>query len=106
MRARRLISGLLVPALLVGLVLLLATLQYRWLGQVSQAEREQLQRSLTQRARDFADEFDREISQAYTALRMTGDVLATGAWAPWSEAFERWRAAAKFPGIVNGVYLA
>ena len=41
MRLRRLPVGLALPAMLVGLVCLLATLQYQWLGKVSEAERRQ-----------------------------------------------------------------
>ena len=52
---------LLLPAALVVLVATLATLQYHWLGQVSEAERDRLQTSLRQSAKDMADDFDREL---------------------------------------------
>jgi signal transduction histidine kinase len=106
MRARRRVSGLLVPAVLVGLVVVLAALQYRWLGQVSEAERVQLQRSLTQRGKDFTDEFDKELSQAYAALRMTPEELASGPSRTWPDGIDRWRAASRFPGLVKAIYLA
>ena len=58
MPASRLSLKLLLPVGLILLVVVLGALQYRWLGQVSQAERAQLQRSLNQRAQEFAREFD------------------------------------------------
>jgi two-component system sensor histidine kinase SenX3 len=90
------------PALLVGLVGLLATLQYQWLGKVSEAEREQLRRSLTQRAREFADDFDLEISRAYETLQLNSgrDV------AVFSAGFDKWSETARFPQMIRGVYLA
>ena len=39
-----------VAAALLGLIVLLATLQYRWLGQVSAAERERMKANLAARA--------------------------------------------------------
>ena len=39
-----------VAAALLGLIALLATLQYRWLGQISDAERERMTATLSARA--------------------------------------------------------
>ncbi len=48
----------------VALLVLLATLQYRWIGQLSSAERERLQNDLHAAAERFADEFNRETGRA------------------------------------------
>ncbi len=105
MRARRLVRGLLAPVLLVALVGTLAVLQYRWLGQVSEAEREQLRESLDRRARDFADEFDRTITHLYQGLR---PVSAFDPAAP--EAFlgryDQWLASTPTPALVKAMYFA
>ena len=50
------------------LLALLAFLQYRWLGQVSDGERERMRATLETRARDFAEEFDRELGKAVSAF--------------------------------------
>src|SRR5206468_11894465 len=50
-------------AALLGLIALLATLQYRWLGRISDAERERMRASLNARASEFAQDFDRELTQ-------------------------------------------
>jgi signal transduction histidine kinase len=106
MKARRVPLGLVVPVLLVGLVAVLATLQYRWLGQVSEAEREQLRRSLNQRAREFADEFDFEISRAYATLQLAQGTVAARDWTAFASAVDKWNTTAKFPQTVRGIYLA
>jgi len=51
MSVPRLRFKLALPIGLILLVVVLGALQYQWLGQVSEAERAQLQRSLNQRAR-------------------------------------------------------
>ncbi len=102
---RRLVSSLIVPVGLVGLVAVLATLQYRWLGQVSEAEREQLRRSITQRAREFADDLDQDVSALYRALEAVTDPAGAGAGAV-APALEQWRTAARHPSILRALYLA
>lgn len=94
-------------ALPIGLILLVVTLgalQYRWLGQVSEAERAQLQRSLNQRAREFADDFDKEIGFAYARLGITADAAAEGLWPRLDETFAGWKAGAPHPDLVKAVY--
>lgn len=46
----------------------LATLQYRWVGQISAAERDRLRQSLRSRLDEFARSFDNEIATAANAL--------------------------------------
>jgi len=45
--------------LLLVLLVTLGTLQYRWLGEVSEAERVRMRDGLRARAADFAESFDR-----------------------------------------------
>ena len=85
--------------------MLLATLQYRWLGQVSEAEREQLRRSVAARASEFGVEFDTEITRVYEALQDQRDAASRCDVAAVGAALERWRTSARFPGLVREVYL-
>lgn len=59
---------LLVAAMLV-LLPLLAVLQYRWLGEVSAAERERMQANLKTSAERFCSDFDRELTAIYTQIQ-------------------------------------
>jgi len=62
-------------AALLALLATLATLQYRWLGDVSNAERDRLRASLRTRASDLSRAFDREITHLYLAFHVDGDEL-------------------------------
>jgi len=106
MRRRRLSLGLLLPAGLVVLLALVATLQYRWLGQVSEAERDQLRRLLEQRATDFADDVDRELSRAYLAFQIGDTMVEPSRPETLAPRLASWRAVARFPEIIRAIYVA
>jgi signal transduction histidine kinase len=92
--------------LLLVLLVTLGTLQYRWLGEVSEAERARLRDGLRARATDFAQAFDRELTRTYSAFRLTSDRLDGDEAAALAEAWARWRTAARVPALVRDVYVA
>jgi len=106
MRVRILSSRIALPVLLAALVCVLAVLQYRWLGQASEAERTQLVRSLTQRTTDIANAFDGELTQAYLAHQLTQQAARSKDWTGFADAIDRWRRTARFPQMVRAVYMA
>ena len=65
------IAGVVLAVLLATL----ATFQYRWLGEVGEAERERMRAGLQTRAADFTQEFDRELTRIYVAFHGEPDVL-------------------------------
>src|SRR4029077_17086202 len=85
------------PVLLLVLLVTLATLQYRWLGEVSEAERARMRDGLRARAAEFSLAFDRELTRTYTAFHLTTDQLDAGEPAALDAAWTRWRAAAPAP---------
>ena len=98
----------LVAAALLGLIALLAVLQYRWLGQISDAERTQRRTTLAAGALEFAQDFDREITRAYLLFQadtpiehMANDQELAGRFAA---RYDRWQATARFPRLVNEFY--
>src|SRR6266511_1274059 len=91
---------------LVALLAALATLQYRWLGEVRDAERERMRASLRSRLSEFAQEFDGELTRAYLAFHLTSDQLDAGEDAALADALKRWQASTKVPGLVQNIYLA
>lgn len=95
------------PAAVFLLVLLaaLATLQYRWLGEVSDAERDRMRASLRSRASDFAQEFDAELTRTYVAFHVDGDRLEADPAAALGDAYARWQASTHAPGLVRAVYV-
>jgi len=81
---------------LIGLLLillpLLAVLQYRWLTEVSQGERVQMQLHLHAAAEQFTSDFDRELTRAFLVFQpepQFGTADATPALA--AEAAQSWR---------------
>jgi signal transduction histidine kinase len=94
-----------VVAAMFGLIVLLATLQYRWLGQISAAERDRMRATLNTRATGFAHDFDRELTRAYLLFQADGPGDAANAAARLSARYERWHATARFPRMIGAVYL-
>ena len=104
-RPPRLLLRLVVPGALVLLVATLAALQYRWLGQVSDAERDRRHTWLTQHAQELADDFDLELLRVYVALQGAGEAALRRDAERFAAQYDRWRDNAPFPQIVRAVYL-
>lgn len=105
MRARAWTVRLIVPAALVVLVAALAALQYRWLGQVSKADRDRMQASLERQARELADDFDAEVLRVYLAFQADRTVLSAHRPGDFAARYEAWHADAKYPDFVRAFYL-
>ncbi len=93
--------SLAVVGLLVFLLVVLATLQYRWIAQVSEAERARLKTSLDQAAAGFCQDFDSEIARvsAHFNLEQPEDE----AQLPWllADRLRSWRSEAAWPGLIG-----
>ncbi|HEX7138118.1 MAG TPA: HAMP domain-containing sensor histidine kinase [Vicinamibacterales bacterium] len=95
-------------AALLALLATLATLQYRWLGDVSNAERDRLRASLRTRASDLSRAFDREITHLYLAFHVEGEELDRDPAGRLSAAYDSAQqpsAASGAGGLVRGVFL-
>jgi signal transduction histidine kinase len=89
----------------MAIVAVLAGLQYRWLGQVSRAERQRMQETITARAVALADDIDHEISRAFVMFQLR----AAEADAPGpalARRYQMWREVSRYPDLVREVYLA
>ena len=95
-------NSLFAAGLLFALLAVLATLQFRWIGEVRDAERERLQASARAAAEAVAIEFDREVGRA---MRTFGEALRArgtgGLAASLAAARARWAADARFPSLVS-----
>jgi signal transduction histidine kinase len=83
----------------------LAVLQYRWVGQVSVAERERMQRNLRNAAIQFRDSFDAEIARAFGALQVGANTARDGFSEQYSDRYEAWIATADYPELVANVFV-
>ena len=94
-----------VAAALLGLIALLATLQYKWLGRISDEEREGMKASLSTRASGFAQDFDSELTRAYLLFQVEPMEDAGNLAARVAARYDRWQSTARHPRLIKDVYL-
>lgn len=94
---------LLVAALLI-LLPLLAVLQYRWLGEVSAAERERMQANLKTSAERLCADFDRELTNAFVQLQSPVLPNSDQPAADFASRYRRWMASTPNPKLISGIY--
>jgi len=95
-------------ALVAGMLILLpvlAFLQYRWLGQLSDADRDRIERSLKVTTTAFVQQIDSELARAYVSLQLDAATVRQRAWAGYADRYAFWRAAANEPAFVTDVFL-
>ena len=90
---------------LTALLPLLAVLQFRWLGEVSRAERDRMQASLKTAVANFTQDFDRELTRAYTTFQMDPLTLRNRDWQAYARRYDFWAQTQPYPQLVSGVYL-
>ncbi len=100
---RRVPFRIVVPVLLMAVLAVLAVLQYRWLGQVSQAERQRMHETMTARAQSLANDIDREISRLYLTFQIR-DRDGSQFEALVAERYTFWRAGTRHPDLIAGLY--
>ena len=76
---------------LAGLSVLLAFLQYRWIGEVSRAEQERLKSNLHSTLERLRDDFNGNIAQAASALTLSGPGLPSEREPLYLQKFKHWR---------------
>jgi two-component system, OmpR family, sensor histidine kinase SenX3 len=99
-----------IAAALVGVMALLATLQYKWLGRITDAERESRKATLNARTSAYASDFDKELTLAYMLFQLEPMLGVTDAdesiASRFTARYERWQAAARFPRLIKDCYVA
>src|SRR5438128_10206249 len=96
---------LMVAAAALLLLALLAALQYRWLGQVSEGEREQLKGSLRATAKRFSQDFDHELTLAYAAFSRSTPEPGDEPLTDYAARYDRWQATAQHPQLITTIFL-
>lgn len=104
-RTRRPLALYLVAGGALLLLPLMAVLQYRWIGQVSDAERERRERTLKAATSQVAQDLDLELFRAFVGLQVDGESLKTEDWGGYAERAQAWRAATALPSLVRDVLL-
>ena len=95
----------LVTCALLVLLPALAVLQYRWVGQVSTAERERMQRNLRTAAEQFRENFDGEMIRAVLSLQVGPATALEGTSERYTDRYETWLNTSAHPQVVAAVLL-
>src|SRR5262249_51270469 len=94
-----------IPIAALLLLVLLASLQYYWMGQISADERERMRTSLRVGATRFSEDFNRELARIYLSLQMDAATMRDQAWKDYARRYDNWFATAPYPRLVGDVYL-
>ncbi len=84
---------------LLGLLVFLATLQYQWLGQISDAEKVRLEERLKDDTKRFADDFNEEIQNAYYPFKFTEDD-----WGSFNNRYKAWKQKTNYPSLITSIH--
>lgn len=93
--------------LVIALLALLgvsAVLQYVWLGQISEAERDRLTRRLQTDTERFSTDFNREIQSAYFNFQTDDALWQSKNWAQFNERYDLWREKSAYPKLITDFY--
>src|SRR5688572_27888100 len=91
--------------LLLVLLPALAVVQYRWVGQVSVAERERMHRNLENAADQFRDTFNQAIIAPLVQLQVGAATARDGSSDQYSDRYNSWINTAEHPQVVAGIFL-
>jgi two-component system, OmpR family, sensor histidine kinase SenX3 len=98
---------LLVMAVVLSVLLAaLGTLQYRWLGQVSDGELGQMKSYLNATANRVARDFDSELTDAYNAFYPDLSPGAVEDGTSYANQYIRWASGAQYPSLIKNIWLA
>src|SRR5262252_5291250 len=96
---------LIAGAVLAALLIALAVLQYRWIGEVGEAERARMRAGLQTRVTDFSHEFDRDLTRLYLAFHLEPDAFDRDPAQSIADGLDKVQSLARVPGLVRGVFL-
>lgn len=101
---RRSWTTFLLIAGLLGLLVLLGGLQYRWLSQISESDGEKAHKRVQEQADHFAMDFNREIQNAYFNFQTDAESWKKRDWAAFNERYNYWREKTAYPDLISGFY--
>lgn len=96
------------PILIIGVLLallcLLAFLQYRWLGQISDGERERLTRTVKSDTERFAADFNQEIQNAYFNFQTNAENWREKNWKEFNDRYDFYKGKTAYPELIKDFY--
>src|SRR5512140_3055678 len=99
--SRSAMAALISLAVLTVALAVLGTLQYRWIGQMADAERQRMHSGIEFAARHFSDDFDHELTRMFFSFQMP---LPEATPEHLLKRYDEWAAAARDPRILKSIY--
>jgi hypothetical protein len=90
---------------LLALLVLLATLQYYWLGEVSVGDRDRMQSIVDAGAVRFGEDFDLEVARMYMTFQIDAQAVLARQWERYAQRYDHWTQHAPYRKLVGDVYL-
>src|SRR4029078_7541771 len=99
------VSGVtLLAAAVLILLPALAWLQYSWLNQIADADRDRRARTLQTAASQLAQDFDGEVGKGVMGLQLEPAMVEQEAWSSYAERYQTWADNAVAPDIIKSIY--
>src|SRR6478672_5814707 len=90
---------------LVALLIALGALQYRWQNQISESQREKMHKMAQEETGRFAEDFNKEIQNAYFNFQVGAEDWRAKNYRPFVERYEFWQSKTSYPTLINDFYL-
>src|SRR5262245_42550943 len=105
-RSHRITPVIVLVCLMCVLLPLLVWLQYKWLGELSTAERERAESNLREAAANLSESFNSELAGIYFALQIDSSTLRARDWSRYSDRYSRWASSSPNKDLIERVLLA
>ena len=99
------VSSVLVVSALVGILLVLAVLQYQWIGQFSSAERERMQERLRATVSQFRQQFNEPLFRMAASFEMEPPSVRERDWNRFIDLYKEWTEHETHAGLVADLYV-
>ena len=91
-------------SVVIGLLTLFLGLQYRWLSEVGEAERERMHKRAEGDATRLADDFNREMRAAYFNFQTAAETWKKSDWSEFNERYDFWKEHTSHPDLIRDIY--
>lgn len=96
--------SILTVAGVVGLLTLFLGLQYRWLTEVSDAERERMHKRAEMDSHRLVEDFNREMQAAFYNFQTDAEVWKKENWNEFNERYDFWKGRTAYPELIRDIY--
>ena len=94
-------AALISLAVLGAALIVLGTLQYRWIGEMADAERQRMRAGIEFAAHHYSDDFDHELTRMFFAFQMP---LPEATPEHLLRRYDEWAASSRDPRVVRAIY--